>query len=104
MKPFIKILKFAYKYKYLALLNALFNIVSVLFHLISIALVIPVLGILFGTQKKVFDAPTGNISKEWVEDYLSYKLTNIIESVGKADALGIICIAIVINLKSSVRG
>ena len=69
---------------------------SVLFHLISIALVIPVLGILFGTQKKVFDAPTGDISKQWVEDYLSYKLTGIIESVGKADALGIICIAIVI--------
>ena len=97
MKPFIKILSFAYKYKYLALFNALLNILSVLFHLISIALVIPVLGILFGTQKKVFDAPTGNISKEWVEDYLTYKLTNIIESVGKADALGIICIAIVIS-------
>lgn len=96
MKPFFKILKFAYKYKYLALLNALLNIVSVLFHLISIALVIPVLGILFGTQKKVFDAPTGDISTQWIEDYLSYQLTGIIESVGKADALGIICIAIVI--------
>ena len=96
MKPFIKILKFAYKYKYLALLNALLNIVSVLFHLISIALVIPVLGILFGTQKKVFNPPTGDISKQWVEDYLSFKLTAIIESVGKTEALGIICIAIVI--------
>lgn len=96
MKPFIKILKFAYKYKYLALLNALFNIVSVLFHLISIALVIPVLGILFGTQKKVFDVPSGDITIQWLEDYLSYKLTGIIDSVGNADALGIICIAIVI--------
>ena len=52
MKPFFKILKFAYKYKYLALLNALLNIISVLFGLVSITLVIPILGILFGTQEK----------------------------------------------------
>ena len=96
MKQFYKILKFAYKYKYLALLNALLNILSVLFGLFSLTLVIPILGILFGTQEKVFTAPEGEMSSQWLKDYLSYKLTIIIESVGEADALGIICIGIVL--------
>tara|TARA_B100000287_G_scaffold100917_1_gene93080 strand:- start:1138 stop:2973 length:1836 start_codon:yes stop_codon:yes gene_type:complete len=96
MKPFFKILKFAYKYKYLALLNALLNIISVLFGLVSITLVIPILGILFGTQEKVTSPPEGEISSQWISDFLGYRLTNIIESVGETGALGIICITIVI--------
>ena len=97
MKPFIKILKFAYKYKYLALLNALLNIISVLFGLVSITLVIPILGILFGTQEKVTSPPEGEISSQWIADFLGYRLTKIIESVGETGALGIICITIVIT-------
>ena len=97
MKPFFKILKFAYKYKYLALLNALLNIISVLFGLVSITLVIPILGILFGTQEKITSPPKGEISSKWVADFLGYKLTNIIESVGETGALSIICITIVIT-------
>lgn len=96
MKPFYKILKFAYAYKHLALLNALLNILSVLFGLFSFTLVIPILGILFGTQQKVFTAPKFERSTEWMKDYLSYKLTSIVESFGEANALGIICIGIVI--------
>ena len=96
MKPFFKILKFAYKYKYLVLLNALLNIISVLFGLVSITLVIPILGILFGTQEKVTSPPEGEISSQWIADFLGYRLTNIIESVGETGALGIICITIII--------
>ena len=96
MKPFYKILKFAYAYKNLALLNALFNIASVIFGLFSFTLVIPILGILFGTQEKVLTAPTGEMSTQWLKDYLGYKLTTIVESAGEANALGIICIGIVI--------
>ena len=97
MEPFFKILKFAYKYKYLALLNALLNIVSVLFGLVSITLVIPILGILFGTQEKITSPPESEISSKWVADYLGYKLTNIIESVGETGALSIICITIIVT-------
>jgi len=95
MKPFFKILKFAYSYKYLALLNTLLNILSVLFGLFSITLVIPVLGILFETQEKVTTPPQGKLSAQWVTEYLSYKLTGIIETFGATNALGFICICIV---------
>ena len=97
MESFFKILKFAYKYKYLALLNALLNILSVLFGLVSITLVIPILGILFGTQEKITSPPEGEISSKWVADFLGYKLTNIIESVGETGALSIICITIIVT-------
>jgi len=96
MKPFFKLLKFAYTYKHLALLNVFLNILSVLFGLFSITLVIPMLGILFGTQDKVAIAPEGDFSTEWVKEYLSYKLTAMIESVGDSNALGLICVGIVI--------
>ena len=97
MEPFFKILKFVYKYKYLALLNALLNIVSVLFGLVSITLVIPILGILFGTQEKITSPPESEISSKWVANFLGYKLTNIIESVGETGALSIICITIIVT-------
>tara|TARA_B100001741_G_scaffold1278_1_gene1032 strand:- start:9209 stop:10990 length:1782 start_codon:yes stop_codon:yes gene_type:complete len=78
------------------MLNALLNIISVIFGLVSITLVIPILGILFGTQEKVTSPPDGEISSQWISDFLAYRITNIIESVGETGALGIICITIVI--------
>ena len=96
MKPFFKLLKFAYSYKHLAFLNILLNILSVLFGLFSITLVIPMLGILFGTQSKVAVAPEGELSTQWVKDYLSYRFSKMIESVGDAEALGYICAGIVL--------
>ena len=105
MKPFYQILKFAYSYRFLALLNALFNILSVLFSLCSITLIIPILGILFGTQQKTTTAPEFEKSIDWLKDYLSFRLSMIIETVGEIQALGIICLSIVMMtfLKSLTR-
>lgn len=96
MEHFIKILKFAYPYKHLAILNAFLNILSVVFGLFSFTLVIPMLGILFDTQQKVTVAPQGELSTQWLKDFLAYKLTSIIDQAGQANALGLICIGIVI--------
>lgn len=96
MKPFYKILKFAYAYKHLAIINALLNIASVIFGLFSFTLVIPILGILFGTQEKISQAPVGQFSTQWLKDFLSYKLTILIDESGEASALGYICLGIVL--------
>ena len=37
------------------------------------------------------------MSTQWLKDYLGYKLTSIVETAGEANALGIICIGIVIT-------
>lgn len=97
MKQFAKILKFAYAYKNLAIINALLNVASVIFGLFSFTLVIPMLGILFGTQAKVHTAPQGDLSTEWLEDFIAFHLTRIIETAGEAQALGIICIGIILS-------
>jgi subfamily B ATP-binding cassette protein MsbA len=96
MKSFYKILKFAYPYKRMALLNALLNILSVIFGLFSFTLVIPMLGILFDTQQKVSIKPTGELSLDWIKDYLSYWMSSSIEQVGPSKALGYICVGIVL--------
>ncbi len=97
MKAFLKILTFAYKYKHLALLNVVLNVLSVFFGLFSITLVIPILGILFGTQEKVFNMPEGEVSIEWLKELLSYKLTRLLEASGPSETLGWICLAIVLS-------
>jgi len=96
MNQFYTILKFAYPYKRLALLNAFLNILSVIFGLFSFTLVIPMLGILFDTQQKVSLKPTGEFSTEWIKDYLSYFMSSSIEQVGPSKALGYICVGIVL--------
>ena len=73
MEHFYKILKFAYPYKRMALLNALLNILSVVFGLFSFTLVIPMLGILFDTQQKVTNKPTRNLMKSSFVDITKWK-------------------------------
>ena len=80
----------------MALLNALLNILSVVFGLFSFTLVIPMLGILFDTQQKVTNKPTGDLSIDWLKDYLSYWMSTSIEQIGSSKALGYICIGIVL--------
>ena len=80
----------------MALLNALLNILSVIFGLFSFTLVIPMLGILFDTQQKITNKPTGDLSLDWLKDYLSYWMSTSIDQIGPSKALGYICIGIVL--------
>ena len=96
MDSFYKILKFAYPYKRMALLNALLNILSVVFGLFSFTLVIPMLGILFDTQQSKSTKPTGELSIDWVKDSISYWMNSSIEQVGPSKALAYICFGIIL--------
>ncbi|KPM33178.1 Xenobiotic-transporting ATPase [Croceitalea dokdonensis DOKDO 023] len=96
MNYFKKILRFAKPYKSFALLNILFNVLYSIFNVLSIIIFIPTLGILFSTQKKVFDAPIysgiGNL-QGYLEDSLNYLLTQKVTNEGPLAALAFICIA-----------
>ena len=58
MKFFLRILAYAKPYSFFAILAVFFNILSVIFSLASVTLVIPVLGVLFGTQERVYEPAT----------------------------------------------
>jgi len=88
MNYFGKILKFGLPYKKFAFLNIFFNILYALFSALSYVAMIPMMQILFGTTKQIFEPPVYNEVegiKSYVEGFFNYKITQYMsEDSGKA--------------------
>ena len=70
----------------------IFNVFAVLFSLVSITMVIPFLGLLFGTiNVESSSVPELSFSASSVKNYFYYHINSIIESGTKIDALLFIC-------------
>lgn len=95
MTYFKKILKYAKPYVKYAWLNVLFNILYAIFNVLSVLGFIPVLGILFGQEERVYTRPTydgiGSLFK-FVQGTFNFKVTELMESGGIDKALLFICI------------
>ncbi len=90
MNYFKKILRFAKPYTKYAWLNILFNILYAIFNVLSVITFIPVLGILFGREEKVFVKPdfTGIAGLyDYVINSLNFYVSNMMESGGAEKAL-----------------
>ncbi len=95
MNHFRKILKYAKPYQRFAWLNVLFNILYAVFNVLSVLGFIPVLGILFGKEEKVYEKPTyEGISSiyDYVQGTINYNVTDMLVSGGIDKALLFICI------------
>ena len=68
MKSFFKILRYAGPYWVYAMLNVIFNILSVLFSLVSFALFIPVLQMLFHSMAIPQSAPPIKLEVDAMKD------------------------------------
>ena len=79
-----------------AVLNIVFNVLTVLFSLVSISMTIPFLGLLFGTQEKVYQAPPLALNTTSIIDNFYYQITIIIDSHGPIQALLFICVLVLI--------
>ncbi len=95
MKFFLRILAYAKPYTGHAILAAIFNVLTVIFSLASVTLVIPVLGVLFGTQEKSFEPATFDGSLSSLENTFNYQITLLIQQEGPTRALAAICMLIV---------
>jgi subfamily B ATP-binding cassette protein MsbA len=102
MKSLLRILRLAIPYKRQAVLGVLFNILSVIFSLVSFTFFIPVLDILFNQTKKVLRPPLPldwsnpwNISKENISDHFYYTVGDLIEKNGSLSALFYISVSII---------
>ena len=92
MKDFLQILKFTKPYYLYATLNVIFNILTVLFSLVSLTMAIPFLGLLFGTIKVENVKPEGlSLTPESLKDHFYYEINTIIKTGEKEDALLFIC-------------
>ena len=93
MKHTLAILKFSFPYSSLIALNTLFNFLSVIFSLFSISLIIPILGLLFGT----IEAPENHIAElntHNLKDYF-YNYINVMrQEKGVINVLGFICVLV----------
>jgi subfamily B ATP-binding cassette protein MsbA len=75
-------------------LNVFSNILSVIFSLFSLTLVIPFLGILFGTQEKVFQAPPLSLNASSIKENFYYLISKTIDTKGNVEALMLICVLV----------
>ena len=94
MHFFLKILKYIKPYSAYVCFNILSNILSVLFSLFSITMVIPFLGILFGTQEKVSQAQSLAFNASSIKDNFYFIISKTINSKGETEALMFICILV----------
>lgn len=82
MKEAFKILVYIREYRRSLLLNILFNGLSIVFSVFSLAMIFPFLGLLFGTQAIVTEVPEFELKGSVVIQYFYYYLSNIIAPDG----------------------
>ncbi len=95
MNHFRAILKLANPYRKFVWLNVLFNVLYAVFNVLSVFSFIPILGILFGQEERVYKKPVYNgIFKlfDYLKESLNYKVTHLIETEGIEKALLFICV------------
>ncbi|MBL7883999.1 MAG: ABC transporter ATP-binding protein, partial [Bacteroidia bacterium] len=104
MKNFFGILQYVKGYWRYAALNILFNILSVIFSLFSIAMLFPFLKVLFSNNPTELQEivnkgdPTFELSMTGIVDKINYILAHGAAEYGKINVLIGICIFIVINI------
>src|SRR5690606_16973804 len=95
---FKKIFRFAKPYKKYMYLNIFFNIFYALFSALSFVALIPMLTVMFGDEKKIYDKPVyqgiSNL-KDYVMDYMNYYITTTSEDQGIQYALNIMILAVI---------
>ena len=96
MKRFLKIMRYAGPYWVFALLNVVFNILSVLFSLVSFTLFIPVLQMLFHQIKVPVSAPPLTLEINSLRDNFYYLTGQLLSRYGNERMLIYICITIVV--------
>lgn len=97
MKSLFKILRYVRPYWVYAILNILFNILSVIFSLASFALFIPVLQMLFKTTEVPAEVPEFSwLNFESVKENFYYEINKMISDYGEMDVLLYICVIIVV--------
>ncbi|MEO6314047.1 MAG: ABC transporter ATP-binding protein, partial [Chitinophagaceae bacterium] len=98
MKRFSTILFYLRDLKKNIALYFLFNLLSIIFSLVSLAMLAPFLQLLFHKDALVNTAPPLHFSVGALLEYIKYFLSTIIRTYGEQYALGAICVIIIISI------
>jgi ATP-binding cassette, subfamily B, bacterial MsbA len=98
MKRFSTILKYLRDQKGNIALYIVFNLLSVIFSLFSLAMLAPFLQLLFGKEKLIDAEPGFSFSATGLLNSFKYYLSNLIREHNEVYALGAICVFIIIAI------
>jgi subfamily B ATP-binding cassette protein MsbA len=87
MRKFYKVFKFIIPYKWLAVGSIASNLFSAVFGLFSIAMIIPFMGILFGTTPLVDIRPEYELTATYIKEFFNYYISQLIVDNGRSTAL-----------------
>jgi ATP-binding cassette, subfamily B, bacterial MsbA len=91
-RKYIRVLSYIKPYGVYAGLNFLFNLLVILFSLVSFVMLVPFLNLLFSIEKLVETKPVFTFSPESLLQYVNYLISQVIITYGKAEALVFICL------------
>lgn len=98
MKDLVRIWRYALEYKASIVLTVLFNLLFVVFNLLSLLLFVPFLKLIFSENLEVVSAPTANMGfGEYWGAWYNYQMYEYIQLHGKVGALSFICVSILIT-------
>lgn len=108
MGGFLRILGYLKNYNALAILNAVFNVLSVLFSLFTLAMVIPFLSLLFQNNSDVVEVPpipAFEVSVDYAVGVFDHYFKNSIAQRGRMATLELVCglIIMIFFLKNLFR-
>jgi subfamily B ATP-binding cassette protein MsbA len=101
MKRFERILFYLRSQRKNIVLYVVFNLLSIVFSLISLVMLAPFLGLLFAKEKLITSKPTLSFTSDGADAilaHLKYYLSMLIQEKGEVYALGAICIIIIISI------
>ncbi|QCR24379.1 ABC transporter ATP-binding protein [Pontibacter sp. SGAir0037] len=104
MKTYFRILQFARPYSRFVPLYSIYTILGIIFGLLNFTLLIPLLGVLFGTVGADEAAsmstakPEFSLSVDFFKNYFNYHFGQIILNEGRQGALLFVCLIIVVSV------
>ncbi|NIM34391.1 MAG: ATP-binding cassette domain-containing protein [Hydrotalea flava] len=98
MKRFSRILFYLSSQKKNIVLYVIFNLLSIVFSLVSLAMLAPFLQLLFGKEKLMEVKPDFSYSANGMLNYLKYILSQLIRTHSEMYALAFICIIIILSI------
>lgn len=98
MKRFSRIFFYLRDQKGKIVLYVVFNLLSILFSLVSLAMLAPFLKLLFSQEPPVTERPVWVFNSDGVMAQLKYGLSYLIINYGFAQALAIVCLVIIFSI------
>ncbi|GAC1528337.1 MAG: ABC transporter ATP-binding protein [Sediminibacterium sp.] len=98
MKRFSRILFYLRTQKQNIALYVVFNLLSVVFSLVSLAMLAPLLQMLFGKEQLVNIKPLWHFSASGILSYIKYCLSQLMNQHGPVYALAAICVIVILSI------